>query len=170
MDSGLGIGGLNIGKDELASSQFDLFDNVEVETGVKKMYTQTFRPISSSSSKGPFTFELPSDPEKFTDAESIRLHGRMRIRKSDAGTLSNLPAGEKVSAVNNIFNSLWSSINIRLNGTEITDPSSRWYSYKSYFENLLSYSSATKENILSFKGFIKDDPKKYDEVGNGGGA
>ena len=51
MDSGLGIGGLNIGKDELASSQFDLFDNVEVETGVKKMYTQTFRPISSSSSK-----------------------------------------------------------------------------------------------------------------------
>ena len=47
MDSGLGIGGLNIGKDELASSQFDLFDNVEVETGVKKMYTQTFRPISS---------------------------------------------------------------------------------------------------------------------------
>ena len=74
--------------------------------------------------------------------------------------------GEKVSVVNNIFNSLWSSINIRLNGTEITDPSSRWYSYKSYFENLLSYSSATKENILSFKGFIKDDPKKYDEVGN----
>jgi hypothetical protein len=166
MDSGLGIGGLNIGKDELASSQFDLFDNVEVETGVKKMYTQTFRPISSSSSKGPFTFEIPSDPGKFTDAESIRLHGRMRIMKNDAGTLTKLPAGAKVSVVNNIFNSLWSSINIRLNGTEITDPSSRWYSYKSYFENLLSYSSATKENILSFKGFIKDDPKKYDEVGN----
>ena len=170
MDSGLGIGGLNIGKDELASSQFDLFDNVEVETGVKKMYTQIFRPISSSSSKGPFTFELPSDPEKFTDAESIRLHGRMRIRKNDAGTLSCLPVAEKGSVVNNIFNSLWSSINIRLNGTEITDPSSRWYYYKSYFENLLSYSSATKENILSFKGFIKDDPTKYDVVGNGGAA
>ena len=90
--------------------------------------------------------------------------------KNDAGTLTKLPVGAKASVVNNIFNSLWSSINIRLNGTEITDPSSRWYSYKSYFENLLSYSSATKENILSFKGFIKDDPKKYDEVGNGGGA
>ena len=170
MDSGLGIGGLSIGKDELASSQFDLFDNVEVETGVKKMYTQTFRPISSSSSKGPFTFELPSDPEKFTDAESIRLHGRMRIMKRDAGVVKALPANEKVSVVNNIFNSLWSSINIRLNGTEITDPSSRWYSYKSYFENLLSYSSATKENILSFKGFIKDDPTKFDNVGTAGAA
>ena len=79
MNSGLGIGGLSLEKDELASSQFDLFDNVEVETGVNRMYTQTFHPISSSSSKGPFTFELPSDPEKFTDAESIRLHGRIRI-------------------------------------------------------------------------------------------
>ena len=46
MDSGLVIGGLNIGNDELASYQFDLFDNVEVETGVKKMYTHTFHPIS----------------------------------------------------------------------------------------------------------------------------
>ena len=129
MDSGLGIGGLSIGKDELASCQFDLFDNVEVETGVKRMYTQTFHPISSSSSKGPFTFELPSDPEKFTDAESIRLHGRMQIMKKDAGVVKDLSVDEKVRVVNNVFNSLWSSINIRLNGTEITDPSSRWYSF-----------------------------------------
>ena len=42
MDSGLGIGGLSSGKDELASSQFDVFENVEVETGVKRMYTLTF--------------------------------------------------------------------------------------------------------------------------------
>ena len=42
MDSGIGIGGLSTGKDELASSQFDLFDNIELETGVKKMHTQTF--------------------------------------------------------------------------------------------------------------------------------
>ena len=170
MDSGIGIGGLSTGKDELASSQFDLFDNIELETGVKKIHTQTFRPISSTSSRGPFTFEIPADPEKFTDAESIRLHGRMRIRKNTANVLSNIPLDENVSTVNNIFNSLWSSINVSLNGTEITDPSSRWYSYKSYFENHLSYSSATKEKILSFKGYIKDTPLNFDNVGNAGNA
>ena len=166
MDSGIGIGGLSTGKDELASSQFDLFDNIELETGVKKMHTQTFRPISSTSSRGPFTFEIPADPEKFTDAESIRWHGRMRIRKNTANVLGNIAVDENVSTVNNIFNSLWSSINVSLNGTEITDPSSRWYSYKSYFENHLSYSSATKEKILSFKGYIKDTPLHFDNVGN----
>ena len=170
MDSGIGIGGLSTGKDELASSQFDLFDNIELETGVKKMHTQTFRPISSTSSRGPFTFEIPADPEKFTDAESIRLHGRMRIRKNTANVLGNIAVDENVSTVNNIFNSLWSSINVSLNGTEITDPSSRWYSYKSYFENHLSYSSATKEKILSFKGYIKDTPLHFDNVGNAGNA
>ena len=166
MDSGIGIGGLSTGKDETASSQFDLFEKVELETGVKKIHTQTFHPISSTNSLGPFLFEIPTDPEKFTDAESIRLLGRMRIRKKTGKELSDLPPGTKVSTVNNIFNSLWSSINIQLNETEITDPSSRWYAYKSYFENHLSYSTPTKENVLAFKGYIKDTPGKYDDIGD----
>ena len=166
MDSGIGIGGLSTGKDETASSQFDLFENVELETGVKKIHTQTFRPISSTNSQGPYIFEIPADPEKFTDAESIRLQGRMRIRKKTGSVLSNLPPGTKVSTVNNIFNSLWSSINVHLNETEITDPSSRWYAFKSYFENHLSYSSPTKENVLAFKGYIKDSPEKFDDIGD----
>ena len=103
MNSGIGIGGLSTGKDEIASSQFDLFENVELETGVKKIHTQTFRPISSTNSQGPFIFEIPADPEKFTDGESILLQGRMRIRKRVANVLGNLPAGEKVSTVNNIL-------------------------------------------------------------------
>ena len=166
MDSGIGIGGLSTGKDETASSQFDLFEKVELETGVKKIHTQSFHPISSTNSQGPFIFEIPADPEKFTDAESIRLQGRMRIMMKDGNSLVSLPSGEKVSTVNNIFNSLWSSINVQLNETEITDPSSRWYAFKSYFENHLSYSTPTKENILAFKGYIKDTPGKFDDIGN----
>ena len=166
MDSGIGIGGLSTGKDETASSQFNLFEKVELETGVKKIHTQTFHPISSTNSQGPFIFEIPADPEKFTDAESIHLQGRMRIRAKTGNVLSDLAAGAKVSTVNNIFNSLWSSINIQLNDTEITDPSSRWYAFKSYFENHLSYSTPTKENVLAFKGYIKDTPEKYDDIGS----
>ena len=84
------------------------------------------------------------------------------------GSPANLPGGEKVSPINNVFNSLWSSVNIQLNGTEITDPSSRWYAYKSYFENNLSYSTSSKESILSSRGYFKDTPEKYDDVGSGG--
>lgn len=165
MDAGIGIGGLSTGKDEYASSNFDMFSPPEFENGIKKTYSQTFRPISSTSSKGPFTFDIPADPDKFTDAESIRLHGAMRLMKNTRGILSNLPANENVSTVNNIFNSLWSSVSTQLNGTEITDPSGKWYSYKAYFENHLSYSSSCKSNILSSKGYYKDTPEKFDDVG-----
>ena len=166
MDSGIGIGGLSTAKDETATSKFNLFEDLEIETGVSKIYTQTFHPISTTDSKGPFIFEIPADPEKFTDAESFLLLGRMRIRARSGGVITNLPSDENVSTVNNIFNSLWSSINVQLNDTEITDPSSRWYAFKSYFENHLSYSTPTKENILAFRGYIKDTPGKYEDVGN----
>jgi len=168
MDAGIGVGGMSTGKDELASSCFDLFSFPEIETGIQKAFQQTFRPISSTTSMGPFTFDIPADPDKFTDAESIRLHGAMRIMAQKAGASANLPGGEKVSPINNVFNSLWSSVNIQLNGTEITDPSSRWYAYKSYFENNLSYSTSSKESILSSRGYFKDTPEKYDDVGSGG--
>ena len=163
MDAGIDIGRMY--KDEFASSSFDLFSYPEVETGVKKSFLQTFRPISSTTSKGPFTFVIPAD--KFTDAESIRLYGAMRIMSHKAGLYTKLGPDEKVSTINNIFNSLWSSVNIQLNGTEITDPSSRWYVYEHYFESNLSYSSSLKESILSSRGYFKDTPEKFDDIGSG---
>ena len=165
MEAGKGIGGFSTSSEEYVESKFDLFSKAEYETGIKKIVTQTFRPISSTSSKGPFQFVIPADPEKFTNAESIRLHGKMRIRKEKNGDLINLN-DENVSTVNNIFNSLWSSVKTRLNNFEISDPSSRWYAYKSYFENHLSYSTSSKKNILSFKGYFHDTPNQFDDVAN----
>ena len=73
-------------------------------------------------------------------------------------------SGENISTVNNIYNSLWSSINTKLNGTEIADPTSSWYAYKSYLENHLSYSEATKRNVLSSKGYFKDSANEFDNI------
>ena len=167
MDAGIGIGGMNVEREEFVDSKFDLFGKTEYEVGVKKCISQTFRPLTTSSSAGPFSFLIPSDPDKFTNAESLRLHGRMRIRKKDPanGSLSNL-SGEYVAPVNNVFNSLWASVNTKLNGCEISDPSSKWYAYKAYFENHLSYSSSSKNNTLAFKGYVSDTADKFDDVGD----
>ena len=167
MHAGIGIGGMNVEREEFVDSKFDLFGKTEYEVGVKKCISQTFRPLTTSSSNGPFSFLIPADPEKFTNAESLRLHGKMQIKKRSTadGALSNLN-GEYVSPVNNVFNSLWASVNTKLNGCEISDPSSKWYAYKAYFENHLSYSSSSKDNILSFKGYIADKAGKFYDVGN----
>ena len=126
MDYTSGIGGLNVEKDEFVDSNFDLFGKTEYEVGVKKIVSQIFRPLSTPNITGPFSFEIPSDPDKFTNAQSLRLHGRMRIKKRNPQTeaLTNL-TNEYVAPINNIFDRLWSSISIKLNGCEITDPSSK---------------------------------------------
>ena len=92
MDAGIGIGGLQLEKEELSDSKFDLFEKTDYEVGIKQSIAQSFRPLTSASSQGPFSFLIPSDPDKFTDAESLRLHGRMRIKKKEPanGNLSDL--------------------------------------------------------------------------------
>ena len=86
MDAGISIGGLNVEREEFTDSKFDLFSKTDYEVGVEKSISQTFRPLTTSSSQGPFSFLIPSDPEKFTNVESLRLHGRMRIRKKNPTT------------------------------------------------------------------------------------
>ena len=156
MDSGIGIGGLSTCKEECVTSSFDLFTPVEVENSIQRGYNLTYRPIAATSGAGPFSFVIPEDPEKFTDAESIHLHGAVRICKKDPnGASINLATNEKVSTINNIFYSLWEKINAKLNGVDIYDPGAKWYAFKAYLENHLSYSTSSRD--ITFPSVIARD-------------
>ena len=164
--STIGIGGLNLSKDELTSSAFDVFAPIEIEASIKKANKIIARPIASTNSRGPFKFVIPSDPEKWTDCESVRLSGRVKIQKNDGGILSNFSAGNnEVSTVNNFFQSLFSSVECSINGVEVTDPSGNWYPYKSYLETIFSYSKSTKEGRLQSQCFFTDDVNQFDSIG-----
>ena len=164
MDSGLGIGGLSLGKDEVSSSAFDLFSKIEVENSIKAATKVTARPIATTTSRGPFNFCFPADPEKWTDCESLRLSGKVTLLKGDG---SKFDADVKeISVVNNFYHSLFSSVVCTLNGVEITDPGGNWYSYKAYLETLLSYSDSTKTGRLATSLWQQDEQSKYDSLGS----
>ena len=166
MDSGIGIGGLSVGKEEYATSAFNLFTSVEVENSIQKAHPLTYRPISVIAGAGPFNFEIPADPDKFTDAETIRLQGAIRIcKKNTNGRIVNIDSNDKVSPINNIFDSLWEKVTTSLNGVDVSDPNAGWYAYKAYLENHLSYSNSSKDITLQSKGYIKDTAGKFDDVG-----
>ena len=166
MDAGIGIGGMSLARDEVASNHFNPFQSAQYETSIKEVSNQTFHPISSTGSGGPFHFNIPADPDKWTDCESVRLHGKMRIRKKTGATISDLVDADKVAPIDNCFQSLWSNVRVKLNGTEITDPTGRWYSYKSFLENKCSYSSKVKEVVLKSRGLAEDTPGKFTTCDN----
>lgn len=166
-DSGsIGIGGLSLSKDEVSSSAFNVFAPIEFENSIKKANKVTTRPIASTNSRGPFKFVIPADPDKWTDCESIRLSGKVKIQKNVGGTLSNFTAMDnEVSTVNNFYQSLFSSVECSINGVEITDPTGNWYPYKSYLETLFSYSKSTKDGRLQSTCFYSDDESDFDSIG-----
>ena len=75
MDAGSVIRGPSVGQDEYESGHFDLFRDVAIENSIVEVTRIVTRPISVTSSRGPLIFDIPANPEKFTDAVSFRLHG-----------------------------------------------------------------------------------------------
>ena len=90
----------------------------------------------------------------------------MRIREKDAGVMKDIDANDNVSTVNNIFDSLWNKVDVKMNDKSINDPTNAWYACKAYLENHLSYSKGTKSNLLSYGGYFNDTFGKFDDVGS----
>ena len=88
----------------------------------------------------------------------------MRIRKKVSGVINNIDANDNVSTVNNVFDTLWDKVVVKLNDKTINDSTNAWYAYKAYFENHLSYSKSTKSNLLSYRGYFNDTYDKFDDV------
>ena len=64
------------------------------------------------------------------------------------------------SVVCNLYSALFSKVIVKINGTEISDPTSNPVPYKSYIENLLNYSKDFQETVLRSAKWVLDKPGK----------
>ena len=164
MDSGYGIGGHSKSASEImTTSKLDYWSPLIIENGVKQSYEIELRPHSNSYN-GPYEFSLQADDRKFVDMSTLTLHGRMGVRVFDDELGAVIPSKIKEipksdwGLINNFYQSLFSSIIIKINDTEIGDLAYNSYPYISYLQTLLGTSSSQATNhILSQRGFIKDD-------------
>ena len=60
----------------------------------------------------------------------------------------------------NLYSALFSKVIVKINGTEISDPTSNPVPYKSYIENLLNYSKEFQETVLRSAKWVLDKPGK----------
>jgi len=94
----------------------------------------------------PVTFQV--DPqEDFIDLNESFFEVEWGVKKSDG----NLLAADIMGLANNIANTLFKQINVRLNGTLIS-PQTDTYHYKAYLEALLNYDRDDGETILAPNG------------------
>ena len=124
-----------------------------------------YYPVSStlSSDTAPIEFEIKGQGDEYVDLSQTYVQLLCKFTK-DNGT--NLTGDHSVSTpVNNIVHSLFSEIDLSLNGKVIT-PGTATYPYKAYLEKLLSYEPNTlNTQMKACTLWQKDTPSYMDNVG-----
>ena len=146
------------GSCECAKSELDLFSVPPTQTSLESATFVEYHPISSLSDGAPIEFEVSSTGEEYADLNDSQLYIKCKIVKADGSAIGDT---DKVGFVNNALHSLFSQIDVSLNGTLITD-STNTNGYRAYIEDLLSYGSAAKKSQLTCALFYKDTAGKMD--------
>ena len=116
----------------------------------------------------PYHFFVHKNSNDWIALNRCKLWGEMSIMV-DPGNGGNLEApteNDIYSIVNNPFHALWSSVVIKVNGSELENSSQTDHHWKSYIENKFNISKSFKKNVMNHNSaWIDDDIGKGDKCG-----
>jgi hypothetical protein len=147
------------GSCECTKSELDLFSVPPTQTSIDSGTFVEYRPISTITDGAPIEFDISSSGDDYIDFANSFIHVKVKIQNANGTDLTD---GETVGPVNNLLHSLFSQVDISLNGTLITN-STNTYPYRAYIEDLLSYGSSAKKSQLTAALFYKDEAGKMDK-------
>jgi len=122
-----------------------------------------YHPLTAAAVRdgGPIEFEISGSGEDYIDFANTVLYVKAKIT---ANNDANLAADAAVGPTNLFLHSLFSQVDISLNGTLVT-PSTNTYPYRAMLETLLSYGEDSKKSQLTSALFYKDTAGRMDAVG-----
>ena len=162
MDSALhGVGALQITENDIIASGVELYRPLSLEVSLAKGRTIPIRPLNLSST-GPLEFTIAPTGNSYVQLHSTRLYLKLKVQTA-AG--DDLAAAVQVGTINNLVNSLFQSCEIEINGKAMTGLSNNDYNYKSYLENLLSYSPAASQSHILSGGWAIDTAGQFETKG-----
>ena len=113
--------------------------------------------MASLDSGGPIESLIPGSGDDYLDLANTMLHVQVKVTRANG---DDLDFADPVGPVNNWLHSLFSQVDVYLNGTLVT-PSTNTYAYRAYIETLLSYAKVTQ---LTGKLWHKDTATHMDAV------
>jgi hypothetical protein len=132
---------------EVPCTQTSLEGNMELEL-------KPVSPLIASSEL--IEFRIPAEGGQYIDLSSVYLSLNVQILDSEGIALAD---DAKVSIVNNFLHSLFSQVDIEVNGRRVSPPM-KTYPYKAYIHTLFGYRRSAKDNFLSIVPWLKDEGEK----------
>lgn len=146
---------------EAMKSELDLFTTPLTQAAIEYGYKAAYKPIVSLEGNSQFEFVVNNNGNEFIDLAYTELLLTAKITKADG---TNLIADDKVvtGPVNNWMHSLFSQVEVSLNGKLISSPS-HTYGYRAYIETLLNFGSSAKKTHLTSRLWYKDTAGKFND-------
>jgi len=149
---------VNLNSCECTNSELDLFAVQPTQTSIEEASVVEYHPISSLANRAPIDFDIPGSGEQYIDTNNIQLYVRAKIVRPGIG--NNL-VEDTVAPVNLLLHSLFSQVDVSLDGTLISN-STNTYPHRAMLETLLSYGSDAKASQLTSELYYKDDAGRMD--------
>ena len=135
-----------------AKSELDLFSVPPTQLSIDKNVTVEYRPTTPLTGNGPLEFHIDGCDD-FTDLSETYLYVKVQIVNSDDKPLDE----NDVVAPSNLFlHSLFSKVEVRLNGHQVCSMNNYVYPYRAMLETLLSYGKEAKSSHLECELYCKD--------------
>jgi hypothetical protein len=145
---------------ECTKSELDLFSLPPTQTSLEAASYGEYHPLTSLADGSTIEFEISGTGEDYLDLNNTLLRIKAVVTTVNG---TNLPDDANVAPVNYFMHSMFSQLDIFLNGTQITS-STDTYAYRAYLEALLSYGGEAKECQLAAALYYKDDAGKMDST------
>ena len=153
--------------EEAEADEFSIFERPRTFAAVEKLYYVNYRPTSQiTTDSSPVEFNISGQGLDYLDLSRTKLHVKAKITMADG---TSLKQSENVTPINLWLHSLWSQIDITLNGKLITS-SSNLYPYKSMINVLLNETTSAKNSILQAQLYYKDNAREMDTQDSLGGG
>ena len=137
---------------EASTSNLSLFEVPHTQTSIQQTRYVSYYPLSDTKSGSVIEFNIDGQNNEYTDLSKTRLQVKLKVTKSNGDIL--LPTNN-VGPVNNFIHSLFSQIEVSMNGTQVSSPTNT-YAYRAYTDSLLNYTTAVKNSQLSSSLYYSD--------------
>jgi len=145
---------------ECTKSELDLFSVPPTQTSMEQGSWIEYHPLTTVTDGSPIEFDIGASGEDYVDFANTMLYVRAKVVAPDG---TDLAADAEVNPVNLFLHSLFSQVDISLNGTLIT-ASTNTYPYRAMLETLLSYGADAKTSQLTSALYYKDQANRMDVV------
>jgi len=145
---------------ECTKSELDLFSVPPTQTSMEQGSWVEYHPLTTVSDGSPIEFDVSGTGDDYIDFANTMLYVKAKVTQANG---NNLVADAEVGPVNLFLHSLFSQVDISLNGTLITS-STNTYPYRAMLETLLTYGQDAKSSQLTSALYYKDTGGNMDSL------